>query len=177
MDKQTADRLITEYLPKLYGFAVKKAFSYAEVDELCADIVAEVYTSLRKADEIVNVEGYIWRISEHAYSKFVSRKKRHEGVSIDGVELPYYDDTRLETEEEIKILRREIAFLTKKRRQITFWFYYENRSVADIARTLGMPEGTVKWHLNKARLDLKEGFSMKRQVGTLAARNIICTTR
>ena len=167
MDKQTADRLITEYLPKLYGFAVKKAFSYAEVDELCADIVAEVYTSLRKADEIVNVEGYIWRISEHAYSKFVSRKKRHEGVSIDGVVLPYYDDTRLETEEEIKILRREIAFLTQKRRQITFWFYYENRSVADIARNLGMPEGTVKWHLNKARLDLKEGFSMKRQVGTL----------
>ncbi|MBR3778672.1 MAG: sigma-70 family RNA polymerase sigma factor [Clostridia bacterium] len=177
MDKQTADRLITEYLPKLYGFAVKKAYSYAEAEELCADIVAEVYASLRKADEIVNEEGYIWRISEHAYAKFVSRKKRHEGVSIDGVTLPYYDDnTRLETEEEMKILRREIAFLTQKRRQIVFWFYYENRSVADIARALGMPEGTVKWHLNKARLDLKEGFSMKRQVGTLglspyAARN------
>lgn len=168
MNKQTADRLITEYLPKLYGFAVKKAYSYAEAEELCADIVAEVYTSLRKADEIANVEGYIWRISEHAYAKFVSRKKHHEGISIDGVVLPYYDDdTRLETEEEMKILRREIAFLAQKRRQIVFWFYYENRSVADIARALGMPEGTVKWHLNKARLDLKEGFSMKRQVGTL----------
>ena len=140
MDKQTADRLITEYLPKLYGFAVKKAFSYAEAEELCADIVAEVYASLRKADEIVNMEGYIWRISEHAYAKFVSRKKRHEGISIDGVVLPYYDDdTRLETEEEMNVLRREIAFLTQKRRQIVFWFYYENRSVADIARTLGMP--------------------------------------
>ena len=168
MDKQTADRLITEYLPKLYGFAVKKAYSYAEAEELCADIVAEVYASLRKADEIVNEEGYIWRISEHAYAKFVSRKKRHEGVSIDGLALPFYDDdTRLETEEEMNVLRREIAFLTQKRRQIVFWFYYENRSVADIARALGMPEGTVKWHLNKARLDLKEGFSMKRQVGTL----------
>ena len=29
MDKQTADKLITAYLPKLYGFAVKKAYSYA----------------------------------------------------------------------------------------------------------------------------------------------------
>lgn len=168
MDKQTADKLITAYLPKLYGFAAKKAYSYAEAEELCADIVAEVYASLRKAREIVNTEGYIWRISEHAYAKFVSRKKRHEGLSIDGMALPYYDDTtRLETEEEMALLRREIAFLTQKRRQIVFWFYYENRSVADIARTLGMPEGTVKWHLNKARLDLKEGFSMKRTVGTL----------
>ena len=66
MDKRTADKLITTYLPKLYGFAVKKAYSYAEAEELCADIVAEVYASLRKADESVNEEGYIWRISEHA---------------------------------------------------------------------------------------------------------------
>ncbi len=168
MDKQTADNFITAYLPKLYGFAINKAFSYAEAEELCADIVAEVYASLRKTDDVVNVEGYIWRISEHAYAKFVSRKKRHEGVSIDGMTLPFYnEDTRLETEEEMALLRREIAFLTQKRRQIVFWFYYENRSVADIAYTLGMPEGTVKWHLNKARHDLKEGFSMKRQIGTL----------
>lgn len=168
MDKQTADQLITEYLPKLYGFAMKKAYSYAEAEELCADIVAEVYASLRRADEIVNPEGYIWRISEHAYAKFLSRKKRHEGLSIDGMVLPFYDDTtHLETEQEMSLLRREIAFLTQKRRQIVFWFYYENRSVADIARTLCIPEGTVKWHLNKARLDLKEGFSMKRNIGTL----------
>ncbi len=82
MDKQTADKLITAYLPKLYGFAIKKAFSYAEAEELCADIVAEVYASLRKADDVVNIEGYIRRISEHTYARFVSRKKRHEGVSI-----------------------------------------------------------------------------------------------
>ncbi len=168
MDKQTADNLITAYLPKIYGFAIKKAFSYAEAEELCADIATEAYASLRKADDVINIEGYVWRISEHAYAKFVSRKKRHEGVSIDGITLPFYDeDTRLETEEEMAILRREIAFLTQKRRQIVFWFYYENRSVADIARSLGIPEGTVKWHLNKARHDLKEGLSMKRQIGTL----------
>ncbi len=174
MDKQTADNLITAYLPKIYGFAIKKAFSYAEAEDLCADIVAEVYASLRKTDGIVNTEGYIWRISEHAYAKFVSHKKRHKGVSIDGIVLPYYDeDTRLETAEELALVRREIAFLTQMRRQIVFWFYYENRSVADIARTLGIPEGTVKWHLNKARHDLKEGFSMKRQIGTLGLSPLI----
>ncbi len=177
MDKQIADNFITAYLPKLYGFAIKKSFSYAEAEDLCADIVAEVYASLRKADDIVNMEGYIWRISEHAYAKFVSRKKRHEGVSIDGITLPFYDeDTHLETKEEMALLRREIAFLTQKRRQIVFWFYYENRSVADIAHALGIPEGTVKWHLNKARHDLKEGLSMKRQIGTLGLSPIIAGT-
>lgn len=168
MDKQTADKLITDYLPKIYGFAMKKAFSYGEAEELCADIVAEVYPSLRKAGEIENIEGYVWRISQHAYAKFLSCKKRNQGISIDGMSLPFYDDhIRLEAEEELALLQREIAFLTKTRRQIVFWFYYENRSIAEIAKELGISAGTVKWHLNKARNDLKEGFSMKRKMGTL----------
>ena len=36
MNKQKADELTTEYLPKVYGFAVTKAFSYDEAEDLCA---------------------------------------------------------------------------------------------------------------------------------------------
>ena len=74
MDKQKADELIVEYLPKIYGFAMKKAFSYAEAEDLSADIVAEVYLSLLNAGEVCNVDGYVWRISQHVYAKFVSSK-------------------------------------------------------------------------------------------------------
>ena len=46
-------------------------------------------------------------------------------------------------------------------------FYYKKQSVASISALFGMPEGTVKWHLNKARKELKEGFSMERKIGEL----------
>ena len=55
MNKQTADKIITEYLSKIYGFAVKKAFSYDEAEELCSDIIQEVYSSLLSVEEVVNV--------------------------------------------------------------------------------------------------------------------------
>lgn len=168
MDKQIADRIITEYLQKLYGFAVKKSFSYDEAEELCADIVKEVYLSLLRTEEVVNIEGYIWRISEHTYSKYVSSKKRHEGVSIDGMEIPFYEDFSFDdSDDEFLRLRREIAFLTEKRRRIVYLFYYEDRSISYISQLMGIPEGTVKWHLNKARNELKEGFSMERNIGKL----------
>ena len=77
MNKQKVDKIITEYLSKIYGFAVKKSFSYDVAEELASDIVHEVYNSLLKAEEVVNVEGYIWRISEHTYSKYVMQKKRN----------------------------------------------------------------------------------------------------
>ena len=168
MDKQQADRIITEYIQKLYGFAIKKTYAYDEAEDLCAEIIKEVYSSLLKAREVINIEGYIWRISEHTYAKYVSYKKKHEGISIDGMVIPFYDDYPLaDSDEELRRLRREIAFLTEKRRRIVFCFYYEDKPISVIAGEMGIPEGTVKWHLNKARNELKEGFSMERKIGKL----------
>lgn len=168
MKKQKADEIITEYLPKIFGFAVKKSFYYDEAEELAAEITAEVYRSLLESGEIYNIEGYIWRISEHVYAKYVSRRKKQAGVSLDGLELPdeteFYDD---EAEEEIALLRREIGFLTKKRCEIVYAFYYENKTILKISSETGIPEGTVKWHLNKAKNDLKEGYIMERKIGNL----------
>lgn len=168
MEKQKADSIITEYFPKIYGFAIKKCYSYEEAEELCAEIIKEAYLSLLRAKEVINVEGYIWRISEHTYAKYVSLKKKHEGISIDEMQIPFFDTYSIEfSDDEIRQLRREIAFLTEKRRRIVYCFYYENKSISAIAEKMGIPEGTVKWHLNKARHELKEGFSMKRKIGKL----------
>ena len=107
MDKQVVDKIIMEYLSKIYGFAVKKSFSYDEAEDLASDIVQEVYNSLLRADEVVNVEGYIWRISEHTYSKYVMQKKKMQGVSIDGMEIPVMDKYSIDNnDEEIVSLRR-----------------------------------------------------------------------
>ena len=138
-----------------------------EAEEICSEIILEVYQSLLKADEIINTEGYIWRISEHTYSKYVSSKKKRNGISIDEIDIPYYDEFDFDDESEIQSLRKEIAFLSEVRRKIIYLFYYKNSSVTSISTALNIPEGTVKWHLNKARKELKEGFSMERKIGKL----------
>lgn len=177
MNKQKADEIITEYLPKIYGFSVKKAFTYDEAEELSAMIVEEVYTSLLKMDDIYNIDGYIRRISKYVYARYVSSVKRHEGISIDGLEIPYEQDFTLpeEAEEELLRIRREIAFLTKSRREIVYSFYFENKKIAQIANDMGIPEGTVKWHLNRARNEMKEGFTMERKIGKLGLNPVRAT--
>ena len=168
MEKQKVDKIITEYFRKIYGFAMNKAYSYDEAEELCAEILKEVYISLRKADEIANVEGYIWRIGEHTYARYVSQKKKNRAVSIDDEIIPYFEDKfDDDSEYEINRLRREIAFLTEKRRKIVFNFYYENKSVSTIAREMLLSDGTVKWHLNRAKYEIKESLSMERKIGKL----------
>lgn len=168
MEKFKADSLITEYLPKIYGFAVSKCFSYDEAEDLASDIVTELYKTLLSSEEVYNPDGFIWRISNFTYSKYVAEKKKHVGVSLDNVTLSYFDEYDLgESDEEILRLRREIAFLTKVRREIVYSYYYENKQINEIALERGMPEGTVKWHLSKARLDIRKGFNMERKIGKL----------
>lgn len=175
MIKQKADALITEYLPKIYGFAVSKSFGFDEAEDLCSDIVNELYRSLLAADKIYNIDGYVWRISAHVYSKFVSSKKKHQGISIDGMDIPFHDEYFSDEDEELLRLRREISFLTKVRREIVYSYYYENKSIAAISSAMKLPVGTVKWHLNKARNDLKEGFVMERKIGKLGLKPIKAT--
>ena len=38
MEKAEADRMIKEYLPKIYGFAMKRAFSYDEAEDLAGTV-------------------------------------------------------------------------------------------------------------------------------------------
>lgn len=146
----------------------KPVFSADEAEELSGEMLKELYLSLQHAEDIVNPEGYVWRICQHVYAKYVNQKKLQKGISLDGIELAYFDQHDFgESEEETKKFRKEIGFLTCSRREIVYSFYYEGKSIVQISKELGLPAGTVKWHLNKARNDLKEGFTMKRKIGSL----------
>jgi RNA polymerase sigma-70 factor (ECF subfamily) len=49
-----------------------------------------------------------------------------------------------------------VDLLPERYRRTLTLFYYEDRSVSEVARMLGMPEGTVKTNLSRARAALAE---------------------
>ena len=187
MDKQNADRIITEYLQRIYGFALSKTRDSYEAEELASDITYEVYLSLLRDGEIYNVNSYIWRISSYVFARWAEKKQKARergGVSVDevmeqvaetGAKMPYalidHDDAeraeRAAHEDSLKLLRREIAYLGETQRKIVVAHYYGGRSVKEISESMDIPVGTVKWHLYDARKTIKEGMNMERNKGTL----------
>lgn len=187
MDKQKADRILTEYLQKIYGFALSKTGDSYEAEELASDITYEVYLSLLRDGEIFNVNSYIWRISSYVFARWVEKKRKARergGVSVDevmeqtaktGARMPLAlidteDAERAERaahEDSLKLLRREIAYLGETQRRIVVAHYYGGQSVKEIAEGMDIPVGTVKWHLYDARKTIKEGMNMERNKGTL----------
>ena len=56
------------------------------------------------------------------------------------------------------LLRRLVAALPEVPRQCLQLYYYEERAVAEVAEQLGLPQGTVKTHLHRARAQLLQGL-------------------
>ena len=173
MEKQQADAIITEYLPKLYGFAVKRCYGYDEAEELCAQIVEEVYRALRTRDGIRNVGGYIYTVCERAYAGYVRRRKRDAAIPLDQIPEPAADGLETdEAEDEMRRVRQALAYLTRQRREIAYAYYFEDKPVAVIAAERGIPTGTVKWQLNKLRRELKENLYMEHNIGKLGLKPV-----
>lgn len=169
MEKSRADKIITEYYKKLYGFALSKMTDIDKAEELASRITLEVYSSLLNAEEIANINGYIYRIACNVFARYVDERKKSAHLAIDSVFLPDNVDfeKNLVADEEAKNLRREIAYLSETQRKIVVMHYYDNLKLGEISEKLSIPLGTVKWHLYEAKNSLKEGIEMKRTPGTL----------
>lgn len=55
-------------------------------------------------------------------------------------------------------LDRLLAALSDVQRAVVLMYYYEDRSVEQVAGTLAIPVGTVKTHLHRARALLRAGW-------------------
>ncbi|MGN0609949.1 MAG: RNA polymerase sigma factor [Oscillospiraceae bacterium] len=175
MEKERAKEMISRYRDKIFGFSLEKLRSISSAEELAADIVCEVYSSFLKAKEIINPDGYVYRIASNVYAGYIRRlKSSAECMDITELALPFYDDgfEKDERSEEFRQLRSEIGFLSERQRSIIYMFYYENKSAAEIARQLDISVGTVKWHLSDARSTLKEELTMEKYNDDLAVNPI-----
>ena len=162
MNKADADSLIIKYQPKIFGFAMSKVRNISDAEELASNIVFELYKSFLKSESIVNIDGYVYRISSNVYAKFVDNEVRNKHTDILQVACPVNESgyENLEDEDVYNNLRKQIGRLSNRQRTITYMKYYKDMSVTDIANQLGISVGTVKWHLSDIRNGLKEEINM-----------------
>ena len=172
MNRQDAEKIITEYLKPIFGFAIKRCKNAHDAEDLSQDIVLKAFRALLIKDDIGDISKFIWTIAHNALSNYYrDTAKSVIGVSIDEVaEIIADPDSILADDDNADAIRRlqsEIAYLSKLQRKIVIAYYFENRKQADIAKDLDIPLGTVKWHLFEAKKELKRGMDTMRKTSEL----------
>ena len=172
MKRQDAEKIITEHLSPIFGFALKRCKSVQDAEDLSQEIVLRAFRALLIKDDIDNPAKFIWTVAHNTLSNYYrDSAKSVIGVSIDEVtELLADPDSICDSDDNadtIRKLQSEIAYLSKLQRKIVVAYYFENRKQADIAKDLNIPLGTVKWHLFEAKKELKRGMDTMRKTSEL----------
>ena len=162
---------VSEFMEKVYYFCLKKTGSPEDALDLAQDISLGIISSLSKGAQPEDLAAYVWRSARNRYADYSeNRRKARERDGGDVYELELSGDEKGPEEsavlnEQLSLLRRELAFISEEYRKIVVAFYIDDRSVKDISASLGLPENTVKSKLFRARKILKEGIDMAREFG------------
>ena len=176
-NKSHSEKLISvftsDYIEKLFYFCLKKTGSRQDAEDLASDISLNILSELKKGVIPDKFSAWVWKIARNRYSywankKHIKNKFIYEFVfddDIDIIEDGENFESALVHGEDLKLLRRELSFISKDYRDIIVAFYIDDLKIKTIAQTLDLPENTVLSKLHRSRKILKEGMNMAREFG------------
>ncbi len=171
MNDFDANKIISKYIKPIFGFALKRCRNVQDAEDLSQNIAIKVYRALLIKDDIRNVDKFVWTVAHNALSNYYRDNAENTiGIPLEAVAESLADPNfRLycDDNDTIARLQKEIAYLSEMQRKIVVAYYFENRKQADIAKQLGIPVGTIKWHLFEAKKELKRGFEKMRETSEL----------
>ena len=141
---------VTRHSRRMYRAARAVLDSGADAEDAVSQAILQAWQSLDKLRDREAVGPWLVRIAVNcAYAQ-----RRRQGRVV------YLDDLPQEPAARETIchdgLWEAVCALPPDRRAAVVLFYYEDMSVEQIAKCLGVPKGTVKSRLSRARKQLKE---------------------
>lgn len=162
-DQAAFARLVGRHGDRAYALALRILRSASDAEEVAQDALVRAWRSLPRFRGDSAFSSWLYRIvARQAFDRAAVLKSRRsreagdEGLDRMAAEAAGPDP---EARERAAKLERLVAGLSEVPRTVVTLYYYQDRSVAEVARILGMPENTVKTHLSRARTALRTGWT------------------
>lgn len=158
--EETKESYDLETLMRTYGNDVlRMAYSYVKDYDTAEDIFQEVFikvnANLQEFRGESSVKTWLLRITVNACKDYLKSAYVRRVSAISEEEeatLSVADTTEaVEKEQDGEQIRKALLLLPEKYREVLVCLYFEERSVAECAKVLGISEGTVKSRLSRAR--------------------------
>ena len=153
------ERLIGRYERKVYRLCCSLLRDPDQAEDAAQESLVRVWRALPKYDQRASLSTWIYTITRNRCLTAIERRRELDSLSDPAVEheAAVAQPVRPEAEtDHLAVLRELVEALPERSRRVLTLFYYEERSVAEVAAMLGLPEGTVKTNLHRARAALAE---------------------
>ncbi len=154
--------LVDLHRDRAYGLALRVVRSAVDAEEVAQDAFVRAWRALPRFRGESAFATWLYRIVLRlAFDRAARmRARRAREARLEAHEFSPEMATAAEAGagDAGERLERLIADLSEMQRAVVTLYYYGDRSVEDVARTLGIPENTVKTHLSRARAALRAGW-------------------
>ncbi|GAB4460787.1 MAG: sigma-70 family RNA polymerase sigma factor [Armatimonadaceae bacterium] len=163
------DQLVRRYERNVFNAAYRMSGSYDDASDISQEAFVRAWNNLKSFRGDAAFSTWLYRIVTNIFLDDRKRKKNRRHQSLDeereldesNVARQYEDPSPgpqelAEGEERRRILEQAIASLPENQRAIMVLYHNQGLAYEEIAEITGLPMGTVKSRLNRARLALRD---------------------
>lgn len=148
--------LVERYDRAVYHLAYRTLHDPEEARDTAQEAFFKAYRSLRTFKPGAKFSTWLFAITYHACCDRLSRRKRYSNEELpDRADPGAGPESQAIASDEAKRLRAAIAALPEKYRTVITLYHLQGRQYEEIAQVLGVPMGTVKTHLFRAKEQLR----------------------
>ena len=161
-DQQAWNEIVNRHWRKVFNIAYKFVGKSDKAEDLTQDIFLKIYKSLDTFDRRANFQTWLFSISRNLcidHYRTIRREREVIDHRVDTTEVWHADTRRnaygdLEHKERVELLRSALKQLAPTLRKAVIMRDLKEMTYHEIAKTLNVPEGTIKSRINRGRTEL-----------------------
>jgi RNA polymerase sigma-70 factor (ECF subfamily) len=171
-DERAFAEIVLHRQKKVFNIAYRMLGNSEEAKDLAQEVFISVYESIKDLKEEIKFDAWLTQITlNHCRNrwKYLKRRQYFNSESLDdpietedgSVPRAIYDpsdnpEVLLEKKMVQQLIQRGLLKLKEDQRELLVLRDLQGYSYEEMGETLGLPEGTIKSRLHRARMDLKE---------------------
>lgn len=151
----TQEEIFRQYHDRIQHYILGKVSDYYIAEDLTSTVFLKISQKLQDYDESkASISTWIYTIANNTVIDFYRTNKTYEEVPED-IAVNGEPDEEILRSEQLTELADALRQLTERERDIIILHFYHNRTLKEIALTMGMSYGNVKVVQQKALMKLR----------------------
>jgi RNA polymerase sigma-70 factor (ECF subfamily) len=171
-DEKAFETLLDKYRGSVFSICLRMVRNRTTAEDIAQEVFVKVFSALRRYDPAYPFPGWLSRITSNLCIDYLRREKERT-VSLDqpsGADDDLFiqlasksagPDREAESREMMAILEEALALMPEHYRIVVVLRHQEQLSYEEISEALGIPLGTVKARIHRARNMIVEHFKKK----------------
>jgi RNA polymerase sigma-70 factor (ECF subfamily) len=151
-ERQAFDELIERWGAPIWRYARRLTNTDDAADDVSQNVWLRVLRGIHRLRDGSRLRAWLFGIARRTLMDRLREQYAAPNVTdVDAIELPAAVDAPDDVEADLATVERELARLPVVEREVLTLFYLRELSLGEVADVLGVPAGTVKSRLFRAR--------------------------